>query len=250
MQTVAQRGRRARAVGKAPGSVVQDARGWQPRVLSCFPNGHGAVRFVKIPGRGYTHLGNHITRGYFPTTGGRRRRMVLSPEYAFLGFLAQRPTHGYELHQRLTADLGHIWHASTSQTYNILKRLERQGFIAGTVQEQANRPDRIQFHLTAAGRRRFNAWLHAVAPAQSRAIRLDFSTRLYFANAIHPELVSAVVEAQAAEIRARLAALKPILAGLPPDQILNRQSLRLRVRQMTLLLDWVQECRKALEETP
>ncbi len=174
--------------------------------------------------------------------------MPLSPEYALLGFLAQQPAHGYELHQRLSADLGQIWHASVSQIYNILNRLERQGFIAGRVQEQAKRPDRTRFHLTAAGRRRFEAWLQAVAPGQGRAVRLEFTTRLYFAQALQPDLVPQLVAAQAAEIRSRLDQLEPALAGLPPDQVLNRQSLRLRIRQLTLLLEWVQECRQALED--
>jgi PadR family transcriptional regulator, regulatory protein AphA len=174
--------------------------------------------------------------------------MALSPEYAFLGFLAQQPAHGYELHQRLTTDLGQVWRASVSQTYNILNRLERQGFIAGTVQEQARRPDRTRFRLTAAGRRRFNTWLRAVAPGQGRVVRLEFTTRLYFANTLQPELVSEIVEAQAAEIRARLAQLEPVLTDLPLDQVLNRQSLQLRIRQLTLLLDWVAECRVALEK--
>ena len=173
--------------------------------------------------------------------------MLLSPEYAFLGFLAQQPDHGYELHQRLTTDLGQIWHASISQTYNILKRLERQGFIIGTVQEQTKRPDRTRFRLTIAGRRRFNTWLHAVAPAQSRALRLEFTTRLYFANALQPELVPEIVEAQAAEIRARQAQLQSVLADLPPNGVLNRQSVQLRIRQLNLLLDWAYECRTALE---
>lgn len=172
--------------------------------------------------------------------------MTLSPEYALLGFLAQQPAHGYELHQRLTAELGQVWHASVSQTYNILNRLERQGFIAGKVQPQAARPDRTRFRLTAAGRRRFDAWLQAVAPGQGRAVRLEFTTRLYFARALQPERVPEMVAAQAAEIRARLAELAPQLERLPPGETLNRLSLQLRVRQLTLLLDWVAECGAAL----
>lgn len=173
--------------------------------------------------------------------------MILSPEYAFLGFLTQRPAHGYELHQRLTTELGQVWHASVSQTYNILNRLERQRFIAGTVQEQTKRPDRTRFRLTATGRRRFNTWLHAVAPGQGRAVRLEFTTRLYFANMLQPELAPEIFEAQAAEIRARLAQLEPALANLPAEQVLNRQSLRLRIRQLNVLLEWLDECKVALK---
>src|SRR3990172_4549335 len=88
---------------------------------------------------------------------------ALSPEFALLGFLAQHSAHGYELHQRLVTNLGQIWHVSLSQTYNILNRLEAQGFITGTVQEQEKLPDRRRFRVTAAGRRRFENWLHSAS---------------------------------------------------------------------------------------
>jgi DNA-binding PadR family transcriptional regulator len=35
-----------------------------------------------------------------------RYASALSPEYALLGFLAQKAAHGYELHQRLSNELG------------------------------------------------------------------------------------------------------------------------------------------------
>ena len=99
----------------------------------------------------------------------------LSPEYPLLGLLAQKPAHGYELHQRLTEEFGHIWHISLSQTYNILKRLEKQGAIAGEDEEQENRPARRFFHLTAEeGRQRFDVWLDSTVGCSTRAIRVGF----------------------------------------------------------------------------
>ena len=77
---------------------------------------------------------------------------ALSPEYALLGLLTQRPAHGYELYQRLLAELGQVWHISLSQIYNILNRLESKGLIAGDVQRQARLPARRCFQLTDAGR--------------------------------------------------------------------------------------------------
>ena len=86
---------------------------------------------------------------------------ALSPEYALLGLLAQQPAHGYELHLRLMAGLGQVWHVSQSQVYNILNRLEAQGFITATVQSQEKLPARHRFCLTATGRKRFDKWLQA-----------------------------------------------------------------------------------------
>ncbi len=62
----------------------------------------------------------------------------LSPEFALLGLLSQGPAHGYELHQKLTTELGQVWHLSQSQIYNILNRLEGKDYIRGMLQEQKN----------------------------------------------------------------------------------------------------------------
>ncbi len=171
---------------------------------------------------------------------------ALSPEYALLGCLAQHPAHGYELHQRLVTDLGQVWRVSLSQTYNILNRLEAQGFIAGTVQEQAKLPARRSFRLTSTGRRRFNTWLHSPAPCSVRTIRVEFTTRLYFAQALSPDTVPDLIEAQTTEVRAGLTRLQNIQAEFPPNQMFNRLGLNLRIRQLASLLDWLAECRAAL----
>lgn len=75
----------------------------------------------------------------------------MSPEFALLGFLAQGPAYGYDLYQRLTAELGQVWHISLSQVYNILKRLEDQGVILGETAAHEKLPARRLFHLTEAG---------------------------------------------------------------------------------------------------
>ncbi len=170
----------------------------------------------------------------------------LSPEYALLGLLARQPAHGYELHQRLASDLGQVWHISLSQTYNILNRLEAQGFIAGALQEQARLPGRRRFRLTAAGRRRFEAWLHALTGSSVRAIRVEFTTRLYFAASISRDLARDLIDAQVAETRRGLERLQHLLAELPDDKAFNRIGLELRVRQLASIVDWLNQCREVL----
>jgi DNA-binding PadR family transcriptional regulator len=171
---------------------------------------------------------------------------ALSPEYALLGFLAQHPAHGYDLHQRLVTDLGQVWHVSLSQTYNILNRLEAQGLIAGTVQEQARLPARRSFRLTSAGRRRFATWLNSPARCSVRTIRVEFTTRLYFAQALSPDILPDLIAAQSAEVRAGLERLQTLRAEIPKEQAFNHLGLNLRLRQLTSLLDWLAECRAVL----
>jgi DNA-binding PadR family transcriptional regulator len=172
----------------------------------------------------------------------------LSPEYALLGLLRQQPDHGYELHQRLSADLGQVWHISQSQVYNILNRLEAQGYVTATVKKQAHLPDRRLFRLTAAGRRRFDAWFQAPATASVKTIRVEFMTRLYFAQRLSPETVPGLIEAQAAEVRAGLERLKATLDDHPPEQVFNRLSLEFRLRQLQSVLNWLADCRALFEK--
>jgi DNA-binding PadR family transcriptional regulator len=171
---------------------------------------------------------------------------ALSPEYALLGLLAQQPAHGYELHQRLAADLGYIWHISLSQTYNILNRLESQGLISGALQEQAKLPARRQFQITQTGRQRFEDWLHTPSGYSVRAIRVEFCTRLYFASAQSPELAERLIEDQERELRLGLERLQRTLPEIPSQQAFNRLGLELRIRQLESILEWLESCRRAI----
>jgi DNA-binding PadR family transcriptional regulator len=170
-----------------------------------------------------------------------------SPEYALLGFLYEGPAHGYDLHQQLTKELGQVWRASQSQTYNILKRLEKQGDITVTTIRQEKLPDRQRLKLTLSGRKRFEAWLNMPTGSSVRAIRLEFITRLYFIQKIAPEILLPILDAQAGEIIASLTRLEVNQAAVPVEQTFNRLSLRLRIQQLHSVLNWLVECRTAFD---
>ncbi|MCJ7623741.1 MAG: PadR family transcriptional regulator [Anaerolineaceae bacterium] len=167
----------------------------------------------------------------------------LYPEFLLLGLLFEQPGHGYDLHQRLSEEFGQFWHISRSQTYNILKRLERQKDISGVEEEQGNRPARRRFRLTEAGQGRFNDWLRSTVGSSTRSIRLEFLARLYFIERYSPELMLSLLGRQMNEIRDRLSALEQEQRSLPVDQVYNQLSSQLRIQQLTLVLGWLGECR-------
>ena len=163
----------------------------------------------------------------------------LSPEFALLGFLIEKPSHGYNLHQRLQTDLGQVWHLSQSQAYAILKRLESRGDISTRLMEQQKLPARQMLHITAAGRRRFFQWLETGIGATSRSIRLEFLTRLFFAQRYRPEILKEIHDAQASEVKKKIRQLEALIDHLTPEQSFNRLSLDLRLQQMRLVQDWM-----------
>lgn len=175
-----------------------------------------------------------------------RRRSGLSPEFALLGFLDQSPAHGYELHQRLMTDLGEIWRASLSQTYNILARLEAQGYIEGMTQAQEKRPDKRELRLTPAGRERFESWLGRLSACSVRAIRVEFMTRLYFLHSRDPQAALGIIDAQTAALKTYIACQRGRMAEIPRCQTFNHMGMSLRISQLESLAAWLEACKSAL----
>ena len=173
-----------------------------------------------------------------------------SPVYALLGFLFEQPNHGYTLHQQLVSELGHVWHVSQSQTYAILKRLRTQGDISAKTMEQEKLPSRQFLHITPAGSRRFKQWLVKPSGSSVRAIRLEFITRLYFAQKLYPEKLRTMIKKEADEIKAVLARLEKSQREIPVEQTSNRLGLGLRIRQLQSVLSWLDECREAFGVPP
>lgn len=178
------------------------------------------------------------------------RTSGLSPEYALLGFLDQSPAHGYEIHHKLLEHLGEIWHVSLSQTYNILTRLEEQGFIQGMTQEQEKRPAKRRFRLTAAGRRRFESWMSSISACSVRAIRVEFMTRLYFLRARNPADTLEVIEKQIAALYTHIGILKERINDIDSEHIFNFMGMSLRIRQLESLVESLNECKTLILVKP
>ncbi len=174
------------------------------------------------------------------------RSIGKSPEFALLGFLYLEPCHGYELHQRLQRELGYIWSVSQAQTYNVLKKLEAQGFIKSRVIAQEKLPARNQLSLTRTGRSRFQHWLKAPGGTSVRTIRLEFITRLYFARITGILDVQEMIDLQVADVRTNLRQLEGDLIEMPLAETYNRLGLEYQILQRKSILDWLDSCRQTL----
>ena len=174
----------------------------------------------------------------------------LSPEFVLLGFLYQSPSHGYELHHRLLDVFGNLWHSSQSQTYNILKRLENQGYIHSTCIEQEKLPARQLLRISGSGLERFETWLALPTRSSVHAIRVEFITRLYFTQLYFPARTQAMIQTQAEMVRTDLSQLKQQLEKYPDKQAINRMALELRIELLSSVTHWLDSCREAIQATP
>lgn len=169
---------------------------------------------------------------------------TLSPEMALLGQLFGSSGHGYDLHRKVVSDLGHVWHLSQSQAYAILKRLETQGEISKEEISQEKRPSRQVLQMTDRGRERFLNWLDTPSGGSTRAIRLEFVTRLYFLDQYFPEKIAQAFDQQRSEAKTHIRRLEETREHLPDDQVYNRMSLDMRLEHLRAVLDWLDECQE------
>ncbi len=95
--------------------------------------------------------------------------MALSGALAAL--LLRGPSHGYELHATLEAELGSVWLTRPSQVYLTLGRMARDGLVVIQRIHQDTRPDRRLLTLTEAGRQAADAWL-LDGPADELVVRV------------------------------------------------------------------------------
>ena len=156
--------------------------------------------------------------------------------------------HGYDLHKHLATDLHEVWRISQSQSYNILKLLEKDGWITAIHQPQEKRPDRALLLLTDLGQAEFEHWLYTPSPGNAQDIRVAFISRLYFASQIDADVCSRLIQEQVLTVQSELDKLCIRLEALSPDQLYNKLGLDLRIRQLLTILNWLEQCHRLFEE--
>jgi DNA-binding PadR family transcriptional regulator len=127
--------------------------------------------------------------------------------HAVLALLADGPTHGYDLKARFHASVGPQWgDLNIGHLYQILDRLERDGHVRKRAVAQVDRPDKIVYRITKAGRDELERWLEAPFVRQG-GYRDDFFLKLVAASLVGRGPLETVVSVQRDAYLAELAAL-------------------------------------------
>lgn len=179
-----------------------------------------------------------------------RNKQTLTIEQSLLGFLRQRPMHGYEIYQQLAASdgLSRVWRLKQSRLYALLGSLEKEGYITATFELQETRPPRKVFHLTPTGQAAFETWVNS--PVQhGRQLRLEFLAKLYFARREGSEVAERLIARQCAACRAWLAEQQRMTETLNPERIFDMLVHRFRIMQIEAMLAWLEACQQTLHNT-
>ena len=169
-----------------------------------------------------------------------RRSRGLAVEHAVLGFLVEAPAHGYEIRDRLVRGLGALWRIATSQLYQVLHRLEEEGWVERTLEAGSAGPPRNVYRITKKGEDAFWSW--AISPVPHvRRIRVEFLAKVYFLRRLAPDRLADLVAGQIdvlSNLRRHIGARSHVETD---DVELSELAASFRTGQVDGTIRWLQE---------
>ena len=162
----------------------------------------------------------------------------MSLRHALLGLLTWRPGTGYELAQAFEGSLINAWHASHSQIYPELAKLEAEG-LAEVVGEGARRSK--TYAATDAGLEELRRWLMETEP--NRAQRNETGLRWFLVFRLEPEQRRAVLERELAFVEAAAEQRRVLAERLDAEGKTGgfRPVLELGARVDPAMIGWLRE---------
>jgi len=159
----------------------------------------------------------------------------MSLRHSVLGLLVIQPSTGYELAQRFDRTLRNAWHASHSQIYPELAKLQEEGMVE-VVGEGARRSR--TYAATERGRQELVRWMTEEEPVRTQ--RNETAVRWFLLALVPPQARRAPLEREIAYTSAELADLEDIEAGMSAEQPF-RPTVELALRMNAVMLDWLKE---------
>lgn len=119
----------------------------------------------------------------------------MAVKYAILGILKEKPRHGYELKSLFDEKVGEFWSLNYGQIYTTLDRLEKEGLVNHTQEEQETRPDRKVYYISSKGIQQLGQWLQKPV-TKTRALRDEIFIKLLFLENEDPQAVLNLIQQQ------------------------------------------------------
>lgn len=172
---------------------------------------------------------------------------------AILVCLTDGPTTGYDLAKRFDASVGFFWKAEHQQIYRELAKLRERGFVSGREVVQTDRPNKMVYTLTPAGREALRAW--ARRPSVPSTTKDDLLLRLYALDEVDVEPIRTDIMARLEYHGARLARFKRILEKRFASGAKSRSELgmllglRMGLRYERAVVEWCEEALQELSST-
>jgi DNA-binding PadR family transcriptional regulator len=109
--------------------------------------------------------------------------------HAVLAALLDGSASGYELAKRFDATVAHYWHATATQLYQELGRLEGEGHVSGVEVTQRDRPNKRVMTITDKGLAELDRF--AAETSRPTAFKHDLLVKVRAADVVDPDALLA-----------------------------------------------------------
>jgi DNA-binding PadR family transcriptional regulator len=109
--------------------------------------------------------------------------------HAVLAALLDGSASGYELAKWFDTTVAHYWHATATQIYQELSRLEREGYVSGVEVTQRDRPNKRVMTITDKGLAELDRF--AAETSRPEAFKNDLAVKVRVADVVDPEALLA-----------------------------------------------------------
>lgn len=127
----------------------------------------------------------------------------MEEQLLILGLLRSHEMHGYQLHEALADREITAVPLSKANAYKLLRKLETEGFVAGSPEQAGNRPPRRVYRITPAGEAAFQTMLRSLL-AEYAAPEFPSLVALNFLNELSPAECITLLHRRRESLLARL----------------------------------------------
>ncbi|MCX5225722.1 PadR family transcriptional regulator [Streptomyces sp. NBC_00233] len=171
-------------------------------------------------------------------------------ELSILGFLYEKPLHGYELKERIHGLSGHVRPVSDGALYPAITRLVKKGLVDSRTEPGASAAPRRTLSLTADGRRELLARLRAPKDAEITDGQRFFTLLSFLGHLPDPADQAAVLRRRQEFLNTPASFFyedgTPVVAEREPD-LFRRGMLRIARATGTAEKAWLTEALAELE---
>lgn len=165
-----------------------------------------------------------------------------------LALLEEAPRSGYDIKREIDGRLEGLVEITSGTIYYLLKKLERRRWITGRASKRGNRPERVTYRITAAGRREFVRQVRELALHTDRFYS-PFDVALYLAPKLPPEALVEAVEKRLEHLSNSLRRLRQLEARFPERWPFHLYYLREKAKEMIDVNErWCQRLKRKIQQ--
>lgn len=172
-------------------------------------------------------------------------------EISLLGFLSEKPMHGYDLHRKVVdlRGFGIVWRLKIGILYSMLSKLHDAELVSVQNYQDGNRPVRKEFSISREGKTLFEEWV--LKPViHGRDFRTFFLLKFFFALQKGHEEALTLISIQKMECSNWISNIKDQLITKTPQSETNFHVYvnQYRINQIEANMDWLNWAEKSIRE--